>query len=161
MTIAWEAASCWYNFGASALRVLTYTTFNVLENCILTNWVLTVEAILNTLSSLGTAWVNWIVSGFQQEFGAKPVFDAAGTIIASLVYPLTCVCGDLFFVWDYIANVTGDQHLHWALHHAVNVPLDILIQLFTLLFDILTIRIFTPYFGCKPPKIQLNFWLTN
>lgn len=63
----------------------------------------------------------------------------------------------MFFVWDYIANVTGDWHLHWALHHLINVPLDILIQAFTLLFDILTIQIFTPYFGCNPylPTQQL------
>ena len=137
------------------MRVITFNTFNVLEHCLLTNWFLTVEAVLQTLSAFGNAMISWIGSGFQQEFAAKPIFDGLGGVIYSFVRPLSCVCGDLFFAWDYAGSVLNNQHLHWALHHVINVALDILVQIFTLLFDILTIRIFTGYFGCMHAAVRL------
>ena len=162
-TIAFETVICWYNLAASSQRVLLFNTFNVLEQCIVIDWMLTVQAVLDTFSAFGTAFVNYVGSGFSDEFDWKSVADGLGNVVVSLVSVFTCACGDLFFLFDYIGAVVSDAHLHWAIDHTLNIATDLVAVIGTLLFKILTLAIFTVPFGCDPllPVGQLADCMAN
>lgn len=150
--IMWDSIACWYNVVASYQRVLIYNLFLIIKDCAISNWSQLTQAILDAFIGYGNATLNWIQSGFQEDFEFALITIPLGQAINIFMTPLTCACEDLFFAFNWIGSVVTDLPLHRFLQNALNALIQIIIIIFTTLFKILSLAFFTPpNYGCVYP----------
>lgn len=149
--ILWDSFACWYNTFAAIDRVLLFNLYDVIMECTIQQWSNIIESILNAFHAFGLGVVDWTANGFSEDFKWKPVFEQVGYATSNLSYPLTCACGDLFFVFSYGGAIVRNDRLQWSITHLLNAIYSVLVSIVTTLFKVLTLDIFTsPFYGCDP-----------
>lgn len=162
--IMYDSVICWWNSIASVERVVFYNILNILFECTIPEWVTLTQSILDAMSHFARAMINWIASGWQDDFEWKPIVDDVGFAVANLTAPFTCACADLFHAFHWIGVSVKDNNLHWAIVNILNAAFSIVRVIFTLLFKILTLQFFTaPYYGCDSslPTTQIRECIGN